>query len=166
MQQLLVKLQPYIKLLNKTIIDYPLPKGFSFQFSYFQAGLTVLMLFLLILTLGQLRHRFVHWHMGGMIPGVFFGFMIAIFLEGIFIVGGKTVLTEVLGWRSAPKPLANFLDAGRNQMINVLGASDKIIQSTPADVSALENASVGDMMTFYQNMTQTDKESLQQFICK
>lgn len=155
MQQIIAKLEPYTGFLSKTLFIYPLPRGFEFQFSYFQAGLTVLMLFLLILTLGQLRHRFLHWHMEGVIPGVIFGFIIALLLEGILIIGGRTILIEVLGWKSAPKPISNALDAGRNKMVSVLGVR-------------LEKKSVttGEMMSLYQELDEEDKESLQQFLCE
>jgi len=104
--------------------NYKLPGGMVFAPSYVQAGLIVFLIFLLILTLGQLRKRFIGWHVSGIMPGVLFGFVIALIIEGLFIIGGRSVITELLGWENAPKPIANVLDAGRGRLVRVLGVSD------------------------------------------
>ncbi len=96
----------------------------SFSPSYIQAGAIVVLLFLLILSLAQLRKHFVNWSLKGALFGVFFGFLFALILEGFLIIGGKTVLTEILGWRNAPKPLTNVIDAGRDKLVEVLGVTD------------------------------------------
>ena len=152
---------PYVGKASTVFFQYDLPRGFIFQFSYFQAGLTALLIFLLILTLGQLRHRFVSWQASGVMPGIMFGFTIALILEGILILAGRTILTEVLGWKDAPKPISNALDAGRKQMVHVLGVTDQIPSSM-----ASETPTVGKMMSLYNEMDQQDKESLQSIVCE
>jgi len=37
-------------------------------------------------------------------------------LEGFLLVGGKTVLLDLLGWKNAPKPISIILDSGRNNL--------------------------------------------------
>jgi len=141
-------------------IDVDLPGGFIFSPTYLQAGLIVFLLFLLVLTLGQLRHRFNQWTFKGAMPGIGFGFAIAIILEGIFIVGGKTLLTEILGWKNAPKPISNVLDTSRSQLVNVLGVSD------PID-SAYANMNVNPetVVTLYQSLTDKQAQSVKGIIC-
>ena len=103
-----------------------LPRGLEIAPTYWQAGAIVFLLFLLILMFGQLRHRFVGWQIKGIIPGILFGFFLALIIEGILIVGGGTVLTQTLGWKNAPKPISNALDIGRDEMEKVLGVDDNI----------------------------------------
>jgi hypothetical protein len=115
----------------------PLPGGISFQPTYIQAAAIVFLLFLLILMLGQLRHRMINWEMSGIMPGIAIGFAIALILEGIVIVGGRTIITEVMGWKNAPKPLANVLDAGRSELVKVLGVTDEIPTITATEPCVL-----------------------------
>ena len=96
---------------------------FSIAVPYVQAGLIILLLFLLIITLAQVRHHYLDWSFKGAGVGIFFGFILALILEGFLLVYGKTALTAVLGWKEAPKPLSIVLDAGRAKLTNVLGVS-------------------------------------------
>lgn len=107
-------------------IHFTLPGGQIISPSYLQVGIIIFLLFLLVLMMGQLRHRMVHWEMKGILPGVAFGFALALIFEGFALIGGRTLLTETLGWKTAPKPIANVLDAGRNQFIKVLGITEEI----------------------------------------
>lgn len=104
--------------------NFNLPNGFTFQPTYIQAGLVVFLIFLLVLTLGSLRHRMNHWQMKGAIPGVAFGFLLAIIIEGILLVSGGTIITKTLGWRNPPKPVALALDQGKSKLTDVLGVSE------------------------------------------
>jgi len=91
--------------------------------NYLQAGLIILLLFLLVITLASVRKHFVHWSLKGGMVGLFFGFLIALIIEGIFLVNGSSLLTSVFGWKSAPKPISTALDLGKEKLTDVLGIS-------------------------------------------
>src|SRR3989344_3611937 len=95
--------------------------GISFSPSLLQAGAIVALVFLLLLSVAQLRRHFIDWSVKGALFGIFIGFFLALILEGFLIIGGRTALTELLGWKSPPKPIANVLDAGRAKLVDVLG---------------------------------------------
>lgn len=139
--------------------NYKLPGGLVFAPSYLQAGLMVLMIFLLILTLGQLRKRFLGWHISGIMPGLTFGFAIALILEGILVIGGRTIVTELLGWKSAPKPLVKVLDAGRARAVTVLGVTD------PVPVSNAMGQSKELIISSFENLNDSQQEEIRQVIC-
>ena len=84
--------------------------------SYFYAAAIVFLLFLLVLTLAQVRRHFLNWSLKGGIFGIALGFFLALILEGFLIIGGKTVVTEILGWKNAPKPIAEILDDSRTKL--------------------------------------------------
>src|SRR3990170_441590 len=110
MQQTLVFLQKSFKLNLGS---------FSLPVSYFQAAAVIFLLFLLVLMLAQVRRHYVNWSLKGAVFGVFFGFLLALILEGFLIIGGRTAVTEVLGWKNAPKPITHALDAGRAKLVKV-----------------------------------------------
>lgn len=139
---------------------FNLPGGLSFEPSLLMAVLMVFLVFLLILTLGSLRHRYTNWAFKGIVPGIAFGFAIALIIEGIMLVGGRTILTEALGWKSAPKPISNALDAGRSKLVNVLGVTQEVPEShAQGEVTAEE------IMYTYTNMSEPDQQILRSFIC-
>ncbi len=121
-----MKLPELPKEFNKVYetIKIDLPGGFTFEPSYLTAGAIVLLIFLLILTLGQLRHRFLDWHIKGFLPGILFGVILTLIVEGFALVGGHTIITSVLGWKNAPKPLSVALDSGRKELADVLGVKE------------------------------------------
>lgn len=86
----------------------------NFASSYLQAGAIIFLIFILILTLAQVRRHFIDWSVKGAIFGMFFGFILAVILEGFLIIGGKTFLTKVFGWQNPPKPLVNLIDNSRS----------------------------------------------------
>lgn len=113
--------------------------GLSFSTSYLQAGAIVLLTFLLILSIAQIRRHFIDWSLKGAVFGIFIGFLLALIFEGFLIIGGRTALTEVLGWKNPPKPVANLLEAGRVKLVNVLGITDEVPASfASADPTAEE----------------------------
>lgn len=146
-------------------VDFSLPGGFIFAPTYLEAGLIVFLLFLLILTFGSLRHRFNSWTMNGVMPGITFGFVLALFVEAILIASGSTILISVLGWKNPPKPISNVLDSGKSQLVRVLGASDTN-QSTQSSGETPSNATIGSIMNGYQDLSQSEQESLRSLICK
>lgn len=141
--------------------EYPLPQGYVFAPTYLQAAAVVGLLFLLILMLGQLRRRFVGWTMGGVMPGVAFGFALALVVEGIFVVGGRTIVTELVGWKSAPKPIVNVLDAGRSRLVRVLGVDSEIPVSTAADKPTTE-----EVLETYGSLSEEEQGEVMEMICE
>lgn len=145
--------------LNKTF-NVNLPRGMVVEASFLQAGAIVFLLFLLILTLGQLRRRFVDWHFQGFIGGIIFGFAIALILEGFLLIGGRTVITGVLGWKNAPEPIIKSLDAGRSKLVNVLGVKDE-----GGDQSSEKKVTIGGIMEEYNSLSGSEAESLKSILC-
>ncbi|HTK03810.1 MAG TPA: hypothetical protein VL401_03535 [Alphaproteobacteria bacterium] len=96
---------------------FVIPLGkFSVPVPYWQAAAVVVLLFLLILVMAHYRRHYIDWSLKGGFVGVIFGFIFALILEGFLLVGGKTVLLDLLGWKNAPKPISIILDSGRNNL--------------------------------------------------
>lgn len=133
----------------------------SFSPSYIQAGAIVILLFLLVVSLAQLRKHFVNWSLKGALFGIFLGFIIALFLEGFLIIGGKTALTELIGWKNPPKPIVNIIDAGRNKLVEVLGVADEI----PSSV-AKENIKALDIIDLFRGLNPSDAKKVKNLICR
>ena len=149
------------QLLSKSF-DLTLGK-FSFSSSYIKVGAILILLFILVLSLAQLRRHFVDWSVKGAVFGLFFGFLLALVLEGFLIVGGKTAITQVLGWKNPPKPLASVLDLGRSKLIQVLG--EKVEIQIPEAIAKL-NPTFKDGITFFQSLNPTEAQKFKNFICK
>jgi len=139
--------------------NFNLPNGFIFKPTYIQAGVIVFLLFLLVLTFGSLRHRMNHWQLKGAIPGVAFGFILAILLEAILLVGGGSMLTKVLGWKSAPKPISVALDAGREKLTNVLGVTNEIKISE-------KQVSPEQVLLDMKNLSRSEYDSVLKLVCE
>lgn len=85
-----------------------------FSPSYIQAGAIIFLIFILVLTMAQVRRHFIDWSVKGALFGLFFGFVLAIILEGFLIIGGKTFLAKVFGWQNPPKPLVDLIENSRS----------------------------------------------------
>lgn len=140
--------------------DYVLPGGLLFSPNLLMAILTVFLIFLLIMTFASLRHRYLGWHIKGILPGLSFGFILALILEGFLILGGRTVLTELIGWENAPKPVAVALDAGRNQLVKVLGETTSEIPSSNAQTQSSE-----DVYQAAQSLSRPEYQELKKLLC-
>ncbi len=141
--------------------------GFSFKIgklifapTYIHAAAIVFLLFLLVLTLARVRRMYVDWSFKGAVAMLFLGFMLALVLEGFFIIGGRTALTETLGWKSAPKPIQTALDTGRGKLIDVLGVAEEIPLS-----EAKENTTLQSVMENYQSLSPEEAASFKQMLC-
>lgn len=133
---------------------------FSIPVPYWQAGAVVFLLFLLVLTMANFRKHYVDWSLKGGVVGIFFGFLLALILEGFLLIGGKTALTEVLGWKNPPAPLAQALDAGRSQLIQVLGVQTQIPSSYAKD-----NITVQGVMQVVQSLNPADLSKVKNILC-
>jgi hypothetical protein len=132
----------------------------SIPVPYWQAAAIVALIFFLILLLAKFREHSIHWSLKGGVFGIFFGFLLALILEGFLLIGGKTVLTEALGWKNPPTPIAHLLDAGRSELINVLGIKTEIPTSY-----AKENVSVQDAMEVIQSLNPSDITKVKNILC-
>lgn len=135
--------------------------GINMPFSYLQAGAIIFLIFLLVLSLAQFRRHYVDMSFKGAVFGIFFGFLLALFLEGFLIIGGRTAITEVLGWKNAPKPLSVALDAGREKLIKVLGITDKIPSSNAQEVTSVDNA-----VSVLQSLNPADVKKVKALFCQ
>jgi hypothetical protein len=133
---------------------------FSIPVPYWQAGAIIFLLFLLILTMANFRKHYVDWSLKGGVIGIFFGFLLALILEGFLLIGGKTALTEVLGWKNPPAPLAQALDAGRSKLIQVLGVQTQIPTSF-----AKENTTIQSAIETLQNLAPSDLNQVKNILC-
>lgn len=135
--------------------------GSDFTSSYVNAGLIVFLLFLLVVTLAQIRRHFIHWSARGAIFGIFLGFLLALVFEGFLVIGGKTAMTEVLGWKNPPKPVSIVLDWGRNRVIQVLGDSTQVPFSKAG--GGLDTAGV---VNEFERLSSEEKIKVKNIICK
>jgi len=69
------------------------------------------------------------------------------------------VVTEILGWKSAPKPILNVLEAGRNKMVSVLGVSDEIKQSQASGLTPSK------IIELYQSISPKEQQAVRYQIC-
>ena len=80
----------------------------------------ILLIFALVLVMAYMSRSFMSWSLSGAGIGIFVGFLLAIILEGFLLIGGKTVITAALGWKSAPAPILNVLNTGHKQLLDAL----------------------------------------------
>ncbi|MEK7188335.1 MAG: hypothetical protein AAB685_00600 [Patescibacteria group bacterium] len=94
--------------------------------NYIKAGVIGILLFILALMLAQVRRHYVEWSFKGAWFGFFFGVILTLIFEGFLIVGGRTALTEVIGWKNAPLFIEVALDRGREKLVDVLGVTSEV----------------------------------------
>lgn len=135
-------------------------KGYSFSPTYWQAGAIIFLLFLLVLTLAQVRRHFLSWSVKGALFGLFFGFLLALILEGFLVIGGKTALSGVFGWKNPPKPVAKALDFGRDNLVKVLGSQKEI----PLSIAG-ETKKASDIVEIYQSLIPEEQKKAKSIIC-
>lgn len=152
MQNLLGNLQGYLNF-NFGKIHIPIP--------YWQAVAVVILVFLLVVLMAKFRRHYVDWSLKGAVFGIFFGFLLALIIEGFLIIGGKTALTTVLGWKNPPKAVANILDIGKSNLIKVLGISTSIPSSY-----ASESVTVKDAIELLQRLNPADTKTVKSILCK
>lgn len=146
-----------------------LTKTFSFSLGKFDLSpqywtvlAIIFLLFLLVLTLARLRYMYIHWSIAKpSLAMIFWGFLLAIIIEGFFLISGRTLLTEILGWENAPKPISTALDAGRAKLVNVLGVTEQIPESQ-AKVSPTYSSVISD----YEILSSYEAEEVRLEICQ
>jgi hypothetical protein len=134
---------------------------FSLPVTYIEAAAVIFLIFLLVLVMAQFRRHYVDWSLKGAIFGTLFGFLLALILEGFLIIGGRTALTSVLGWKNPPAPISVALDAGRSKLIQVLGVSSQEPSS-----AVKENTTVTGAIELLQSMNPTDIKQIKTIFCQ
>ena len=136
--------------------------GLDISPTYWQAAAIIFLLFLLVLTLARMRYLYVNWALGRSATAmIFWGFLLAIVIEGFLLIGGRTLFTEILGWKNAPKPISTVLDASRVKLINVLGITEEIPYSV-----ASQQSTVDGLILDFQNLSLDDAEQVRFIICR
>jgi len=94
--------------------------NFSFSGNDSKAVLVVVLLFFVLLLLAKMSRSYIEWYMSGWFIWLFLGFFLAVLIEGLLLVSGKTIFTEVLRMQSAPRPIQSVIDSGRANLTEVL----------------------------------------------
>jgi hypothetical protein len=152
---------PILALLNTTIKTFKIGNLYV-DATYWQAGIIILLLFLLVFTFARMRYLYVHWSMGKhAFSMLFWGIILTIIIEGFFMLTGRTIFTEILGMKKVPKPFSTVLNIGRERLVNVLGE-----ESAVPDTSASSVLNSDQMYSLYTKMDVTESQKLQNIICK
>lgn len=91
--------------------------------NYVQAGVILILLFVLVLSLAKVRSHFVKGSLNGGVVGLVFGIIFTLIVEGFLLLNGQTALMTVFGWKNAPKPFSTALEIGKDKFKTVLGVS-------------------------------------------
>jgi hypothetical protein len=151
----------FLRIINKSIGVYEV-RGLYIEPTYWQVAAIVFLIFLMLLTLARMRYLYVHWHMGKQnISMLFWGFLFALLFEGVLVISGRTMFSEILGWKNAPKPISTMLDITRNKLVDVLGITDEIPTSNASEIPTLES-----VMDDYQSLSDEEKDGIKNFVCK
>jgi len=141
-----------LRYINKSFGVYGV-RGLEIEPTYWQAGIMVLLIFLLLFTLARMRYLYTHWSLGkSSLSMAFWGFLLAIALEGLLILSGRTLFTEVLGWENAPKPISTVLVISRNKLVDVLGISK-------------ESPTREGVVVDYEGLSEEEMIQVQNYIC-
>lgn len=132
----------------------------SVPINYIQAGGIIALAFLLIVLLGFVGQYMNKSTLKGMVVGTFFGVFLAIIIEGFLLIAGRTALTELMGWKNAPKPVQTALDTGREKLINVLGVADEI-----PSMYAKNEIDIDDAVEVLQSLNPDQMKRLKSIIC-
>ena len=100
--------------------------NFTISPNYISAFLIILLIFMLVFTMARMHHMFIKWSFKGSAMGVLIGFVLALIVEGFFLVGGSTILTAVFGWKNAPKPVAKLLDDSKGKLQRYVCIEDEV----------------------------------------
>jgi hypothetical protein len=90
-----------------------------------KAVVIVVLVFFIILVLAKMSRSYMEWYMSNWMIFLILGFILAIFVEGLFLVGGKTIFTEILKIKRAPRPVQRVIDSGRNRLFEVVCSEDQ-----------------------------------------
>lgn len=134
--------------------------GITISPTYWEVGAIIFLLFLLLMMMAQVRRHYIEWSFKGAFFGIFLGFFLALILEGFLLIGGKTALIEVLGWKNPPKPISAALDIGRGKLVDVLGASTQIPNSNANELSTSDS-----VIQSLQSLSPAEANRAKKIIC-
>lgn len=155
-----MNLENVLLFINKTFVLKI--RNISIEPTYWEAFAIVFLIFLLILTFARVRYLYIHWSLGKQsIAFLFWGFIIALIMEGFFLIGGRTLFTEVLGIKNVPKPLSTVLDEGRSRLVNVLGTSDSNQKG-----KAIDHPTFQSVLTDFDDLPEVDEIQVKEVLCK
>jgi hypothetical protein len=150
-----------LQILNTSFGIYEV-RGIYIEPTYWMAIAIVVLLFLLVFTLARLRYLYIHWSMGkSAVAFTFWGFLLAIILEGFLIIGGRTMFTEIVGWDKAPKPVSTALDSGRDKLIDVLGVTETIPETKAGGKPAAST-----IIRDFETLSSTEAATVRKAICE
>ncbi|HLE48813.1 MAG TPA: hypothetical protein VI819_02160 [Patescibacteria group bacterium] len=153
--------QKILVLLNKTVTSFKVG-SFNIDATYWLVGVLILLLFMIVFTFARIRFLYVNWSMGKQtIAFLFWGFILAVGVEGLFMLYGRTIFTEVLGIESAPKPISTILDIGRSRFVKVLGT-----QNSGTSLDSKNPVSADQVYSVYTKLSQKEAEKFTDLICK
>lgn len=154
-------MQNVLKFLNKSFGTYNV-KGIYIEPTYWMAIVIVILIFMMLMTIARVRYLYVHWNLSRTsLAFLFYGFLFALILEGFLIIGGRTLFTEIIGWKNAPKPIGTFLETGREKLVDVLGITEEVPSSYAQEAPSYQSV-IGD----FEYLSFEDKESVKSFICE
>jgi len=152
---------PVFDLLNKTIKTFKVG-NLNIDATYWEAAVILVLLFLLVFTFARMRYLYVHWSMGKhAFAMLFWGIVLTIIVEGFLMLTGRTIFTEILGFKNVPKPFSTFLNIGRNRLVNVLGEESEIPSSY-----AEAKLNSDQIYSLYVKMDVSESQKLQNIICQ
>lgn len=154
-------LDKLVSLLPKKPLYYKLG-AFEVSPSHYQVGIILFLVFLLLLSLARVRRMFIHWSFGRQSIAIFaWGFIVALIVEGFFILAGRTMFTELLGLRNLPKPISSFIDLGRSRVYQVLGESVEIKES-----SAVSDPDAQSLIKSFFLLDEQGKKEVKNQVCR
>ena len=127
--------QKILEILNKTATSFNVGK-LQIDATYWMVGVLLLLLFMVLFSIARVRYLYVHWNLGkSSIAFLFWGFILAVGVEGIFMLYGRTIFTDILGVENTPKPFSTVLDIGITPMSPSLAGSAKMRLTKPASTA-------------------------------
>jgi hypothetical protein len=147
------------QIINKTF-NFKLG-GLDIAPTYWQAAAIIFLLFALVSTLARMRHLYIKWSFSGWPAWLFMGFLLALVLEGFLLLGGRTVVTGLLGWKNPPKPISTALEVSRAKLVDVLGVTDEI----PSSIAS-EEPTYSSVVFDFQSLSQDEAKKARSFICQ
>lgn len=94
--------------------------GVTLAPNLWQAIAIVVLIFVLLLIVAYMSRSFMSWSLWGAWVWVLVGFLLAFVLEGFLLVSGRSVITTLIGWKNAPKPVQNVLNASHEKLLESL----------------------------------------------
>ena len=146
--------------------------GISFGESSLRTLFILAGVFLLLVLLGLTRKHLLGYSFKGGYAGFGLGVIFTLVIEILLLLGGRTLLTESLGWKDAPPALTETFDRGKEEVAKDLGvekASDlEIGFSTASDSASSQRENFDNAESFlssYQKLTPLEAGKVKSRVC-